>query len=137
MNIAISKEDKEVLYDLANELMLVKQKSIQLSYYLLLGLKKYIENFIISLGEYSPQEIKTHGLEAILIRRALRFFGLANDDHEDQRRPRQKKKKKLTVIRIVKKVILVPLLPLYLLILMLYKIRRKNTHRNVKNNYET
>ena len=137
MTVTISAEDREVLADLANELKLFKQKLMKLSIYFLVLLKKYIESFIISLGEYSPQEIKKHGLEAIMVRRAMRFFGLAHEESRELRKPGRIKKNKLSLKRVIKNIIVVPLLPLYFLILMIYKIRRKNKSINVKNQFKT
>jgi hypothetical protein len=134
MIVSISQEDKEVLEDLFESLVSFKQTLLQLSLMGIKGLKKILVNFIISLGDFSPSEIREHGLEEILLGRAMSFFGLGdtaqNKDNGNDRR-------KVSPKSIVRRIIGVVLIPVYLLIIITLYFRRKKTTKNVKNRYKT
>ena len=136
MTVALSKEDREVMDDLYQSIISFKQGVLQLSIYILVELKKYIWNFIISLGEFSPQELKQHGLEEILMRRALRFFGLSGSEKESGD-SQVERKSKPSVKTVLKKVVILLLSPFYILILICLYIRRRGKNNYVKNNYKT
>lgn len=136
MTVALSQEDKEVMNDLYQSVVSFKQNIIELSLFVLIELKKYIWNFIVSLGEFSPDELRKHGLEEILMRRALRFFGLGSEeDKRSDKRTDQKLKPTFSVK--FKKAISVLLLPVYLVIIICLGLRRKQRRKYVKNNYKT
>jgi hypothetical protein len=136
MTITIDKEDREVIGDLINSLLLFKRTLLQLSFALFVELKRYVLNFIISLGEFSPKEIQEHGLEDILLKRALRFFGLDTNEGRIEKGSNEENKK-LTIKLVVKKVVNLLLSPIYLLILICLYFRNKNYNKNVKNSYKT
>lgn len=90
MYISISEENKILYQTVLEELDKIKQEALGLSVSLLIALKNRLWNFILSYGEYSPQNIREHGLEAILLRRAVRFFNL--EDLAGERVGRRKRK---------------------------------------------
>ncbi len=134
MTVSISKEDREILEDLFNSLVSFKQTLLQLSLIGLKELKKLLINFIISLGDFSPSEIQKYGLEEILYRRAMNFFGLADSAENEEKKI---EKKKVTSKSIVKRIIGVVLLPLYLLIIIVLYFRHRKINKDVKNNLRT
>tara|TARA_B100000508_G_scaffold141026_1_gene145257 strand:+ start:31621 stop:32079 length:459 start_codon:yes stop_codon:yes gene_type:complete len=135
MNITIDKEDREVLLDLLESIISIKQLFLKLSLLAFSEVKKGVLGFIYSLSEFAPQEIKEHGLEEILFRRALRFFGLKIGEEADQQS--RKKQRKKTVKFILKRFFAFILTPVYIIILVMIKIRGENKQKNVKNKFKT
>lgn len=135
MIYSISKEEKEVLADLKSTIIKLNYELIELSIGLFLGLKIHLLNYLRCLHEFHPREIKAHGLEAILVKRALRFFGMDPESkinvkksvRKDQPRGKGSPMKLTRIVKIV-------LLPIYWCILLIVKIRDAN---NVKNKFET
>lgn len=137
MNISISQEDKEVLHDLKRSIYQLNQELFKLSVGILLSLKQIMLAWIMGLSEFAPSEIKKHGLEAILIKRALRFFGMEKSERDftlQAQRVKKRKKKGYNTRVLIKRGLKLLLFPLYVLILLLLRLKPQ---KNVKNNFKT
>jgi len=137
MHYSINEEERLVLLDLKNDLLELQKN-------LIINLIKFstfswrlILSLVYSFREYSFENMRTYGLKEILIRRALRFFGLTISEKRitqeiaGEGKSRSKTGKRGHIIRLVKLVSL----PVYWLILFVLNIRRKYFVKNVKRNY--
>lgn len=93
MHITISEDNRIVLEELREEVILIKQEATELSISLLIQLKTLMFQFLLSYKEYSLTNIREYGLAEILMSRANRFFKLDNGD-EDPKKAKEKTKSK-------------------------------------------
>lgn len=137
MSLSISQEEKEVLDDLKQAVVKLNQELFQLSIGLLLSIKQIILTWIIGLSDFAPSEIKKHGIEAILIKRALRFFGMELSEKSSTIKTSLKKGRregtKFTIRVTAKRITKLILFPLYVIILLILKFKPQ---KNVKNNFK-
>lgn len=91
MYITISEENRIVLEELREEAIQIKQEAKELSISLLIQLKTFMFQFILSYKEYSLTNIREYGLAEILMNRANRFFKL-DQSNEEPRKPKEKSK---------------------------------------------
>jgi hypothetical protein len=76
MQITLSKEEQDVLYEFKGDLISIKQKLIAGLIALLLWSGKMLLNQLASYKEFSMSNIRKKGLKNVLMDRALRFFNL-------------------------------------------------------------
>ncbi|PKR81674.1 hypothetical protein CW751_03875 [Brumimicrobium salinarum] len=117
MQITISQEQHILLNDLKKELLNIKQKSIRLSFKLLFEIKSLLWQFLISYKEYSLANIRQRGLAEVLMTRALRFFGLEEEQDKTKAKIIQQKSNKKNTKLSFRKLIRLILTPLYWIIL--------------------
>lgn len=133
MQITLNEQNQILLNEIVKELIVIKQELLELSIVVLIQLKNFIIQFIMSYKEYSLVNIREQGLGEILTIRALRFFKLETEE------PREKEKKKRKSIKVkrsgayyIKKATKTILFPFYLLILLLDSVLRKKEKASEK-----
>lgn len=136
MQISITQEEQIILQELKQDLIRVKQELIEWGVGLLILLKDFIIQFILSYDEFAISNIKSKGLINILTDRALRFFKLDHHEVEERRKSVDKPKKRTIKYYILKFTKLI-LFPIYLIICGVLIIFRKKQKKNVINRYET
>lgn len=136
MQYSIKEEERLVLIELKNDLYEFQKSLINNLIELSVFSFQLIISFVYSFNEYSVENIRRYGLREILIRRALRFFGLTlsekkKDNNKSKEKSEHKQKSKSGfLLRSVKLICL----PVYGLILFIIKIRQNNLMKNVKRN---
>lgn len=131
MNLIISKENKILLKELKEELIIIKQEAKKVSLNFIIQLKGIVYQFLISYKEYSLTNIREYGLTEILMNRAMRFFKLDNSNKENKKK--SKKRTKRGGKYMVKKAAKVILFPFYLLILVLeMALKSRNQKKDKK-----
>lgn len=126
MYLAIPKKSDILSFKRQKELIRMKDLMIELSIEILIQLKTFIYQFILSYEEYSLVNIREHGLGEILMRRSLRFFKLGNDEGEEEEEVSQSeskvKKTKKKKMSFFQKAVRIVLYPIYIFILIIEKL---------------
>lgn len=131
MQITINEQNRILLNEALEELIVIKQELLELSLVVLIQLKNFFIQFIMSYKEYSLTNIKEHGLGEILTIRALRFFKLDIEEPKKTVEKKQRVNKTRSRAYYMKKSVKTILFPFYLLILVLDKIFHKKEEKTV------
>lgn len=96
MTYTLTQEEQKVLSDIKSDLIIL-QRSI-LHWFLLFFKYSWTTSklFVFSLEEFSLKNIRTHGVGEILYQRALRFFGLNDEEARAKKQQSTQKNKRST-----------------------------------------
>ena len=96
MTYTLTQEEQKVLSDIKSDLIIL-QRSI-LHWFLLFFKYSWTTSklFVFSLEEFSLKNIRTHGVGEILYQRALRFFGLNDEEASAKKQQSTQKNKRST-----------------------------------------
>lgn len=98
MTYTLTQEEQKVLSDIKSDLIIL-QRSI-LHWFLLFFKYSWTTSklFVFSLEEFSLKNIRTHGVGEILYQRALRFFGLNDEEASAKKQQSTQKNKRSTYL---------------------------------------
>ena len=98
MTYTLTQEEQKVLSDIKSDLIIL-QRSI-LHWFLLFFKYSWTTSklFVFSLEEFSLKNIRTHGVGEILYQRALRFFGLNDEEASPKKQQSTQKNKRSTYL---------------------------------------